>query len=524
MQLEEKKRAMERDKRKLETQMEKQRQNIGKQAFLQVCYKLDIGRGLINLIIIIIKVVHQQKKQQQQQQTIEPTKIINENIIVEDIESTTTTPRRTLPINQQISPISTNSSSSSSSNNSSSSSIINNENNKTPTLPAVPLLITTTTSNNNNNNNNRFENLKDNSPRKQWDKTPKHIDINETSSSTAVLDSSASTSVNLSKQFYSRDEVLKVIEAAKLNKNKPTTTTVKTLTKDVDGLDAKLNELQTEISRLQIAKQQQQHPILKVTTIQQQQPKEQQNNEATNAFFISFGDENKELKEKPVLKEKQKQEKIIINNGYKESYKQNGFSNEELILSENSDEMERRKEMIIQRQIKRREQLDLIRGKREDERSKQAEEQRLKDEEFNMKKLIERKRKDAIFKAYLDKKKQMQEEIGGVIGLFLFLSLSVSLINYLIKGKPHQHQQKRLKSSQSTHRLLQPTSQNTSACDEFDYTERSHISKSKSLLRLLVRSSTTPPPSPTIRPFSQIRSHFDVCVCFIYNKKNQFSF
>jgi hypothetical protein len=38
MQLEEKKRAMERDKRKLETQMEKQRQTIGKQAFLQVCF------------------------------------------------------------------------------------------------------------------------------------------------------------------------------------------------------------------------------------------------------------------------------------------------------------------------------------------------------------------------------------------------------------------------------------------------------------------------------------------------------
>lgn len=36
MQLEEKKRAMERDKRKLELDIEKQRQNIGKQAFLQV--------------------------------------------------------------------------------------------------------------------------------------------------------------------------------------------------------------------------------------------------------------------------------------------------------------------------------------------------------------------------------------------------------------------------------------------------------------------------------------------------------
>ena len=59
--------------------------------------------------------------------------------------------------------------------------------------------------------------------------------------------------------------------------------------------------------------------------------------------------------------------------------------------------------------------------KREEERSRQAEEQRLKDEECNMKKLVDKTRKDAIFKAYLDKKKQMQEEIGGVLGT---LSLS----------------------------------------------------------------------------------------------------
>ena len=188
--------------------------------------------------------------------------------------------------------------------------------------------------------------------------------------------------------------------------------------------------------------------------------------------------------------------------------------------------MERRKEMIIQRQIKRREQLDLIRGKREDERSKQAEEQRLKDEEFNMKKLIERKRKDAIFKAYLDKKKQMQEEIGGVIGLFLFLSLSVSLINYLIKGKPHQHQQKRLKSSQSTHRLLQPTSHNTSACDEFDYTERSHISKSKSLLQLLSLFVLQLLPLPLPQFALSLKSEATSMSVFVLftTKKNQFSF
>jgi hypothetical protein len=36
MQLEEKKRAMERDKRRIESEMEIQRQTIGKQAFLQV--------------------------------------------------------------------------------------------------------------------------------------------------------------------------------------------------------------------------------------------------------------------------------------------------------------------------------------------------------------------------------------------------------------------------------------------------------------------------------------------------------
>lgn len=52
MQLEEKKRAMERDKRKLETQMEKQRQNIGKQAFLQVC--LFINKEKRKLLLLFV--------------------------------------------------------------------------------------------------------------------------------------------------------------------------------------------------------------------------------------------------------------------------------------------------------------------------------------------------------------------------------------------------------------------------------------------------------------------------------------
>ena len=265
------------------------------------------------------------------------------------------------------------------------------------------------------------------------------------------------------------------------------------MTKDVDGLDAKLNELQTEISRLQVSHNSNKiQPILKVTTVQ---PVKNNNNESSltlitsspaagngesaspsNAFFISFGDSP--VKEKPVLSERKVNlnlsQRTIINNKdgfFKESYKQNGFSNEELLVEENSDEMERRKEMIIQRQIKRREQLELIRMKREEERARQADEQRMKDEEFNTKKQIEKTRKDAIFKAYLDKKKQMQDEIGGVI------------------GKPQQ--QKRLKSSQSIHRLHQATNgHNTSDINEFDYsntTERSHMSKSKPSIYLFFR-------------------------------------
>ena len=85
-----------------------------------------------------------------------------------------------------------------------------------------------------------------------------------------------------------------------------------------------------------------------------------------------------------------------------------------------------------------------------------------------MKKQLEKTRKDAIFKAYIEKKKQMQDEIGGVI------------------GKPQQHRsrpppQERMKSQQ---RLLQTTNNhNTSDLtnDYTEYTERSnaHMSKSK---------------------------------------------
>lgn len=71
---------------------------------------------------------------------------------------------------------------------------------------------------------------------------------------------------------------------------------------------------------------------------------------------------------------------------------------------------QRKKELILAKQLERRQQQELIRLKREEERARKAEELRLKEEEIQNKKLIEKVRKETIFQAYIDKKKQVQEE------------------------------------------------------------------------------------------------------------------
>ena len=75
-----------------------------------------------------------------------------------------------------------------------------------------------------------------------------------------------------------------------------------------------------------------------------------------------------------------------------------------------NDLKQRKKELIMQKQLERRQQQELIRQQREEERARKAEELRLKEEELAYKKQLEKTRKETIFQAYIDKKKQLQDE------------------------------------------------------------------------------------------------------------------
>ena len=75
-----------------------------------------------------------------------------------------------------------------------------------------------------------------------------------------------------------------------------------------------------------------------------------------------------------------------------------------------SADIQRKKEIIMAKQLERRQQLELIRIKREEEKARKAEELRCKEEELANKKQLEKTRKETIYQAYIDKKKQLEEE------------------------------------------------------------------------------------------------------------------
>ena len=79
-----------------------------------------------------------------------------------------------------------------------------------------------------------------------------------------------------------------------------------------------------------------------------------------------------------------------------------------------SDEIkQRKKELIIAKQIERRHKLELVRQQREEERARKADELRERDEEAANKKLVDKRRKEIIYQAYMDKKRQDECQLGG---------------------------------------------------------------------------------------------------------------
>lgn len=176
---------------------------------------------------------------------------------------------------------------------------------------------------------------------------------------------------------------------------------------------------------------------------------------------------------------------------------------------------QRKKEIILAKQLERRQQQEAIRIKREEERARKAEELRQKEEEAAMKKLLEKTRKETIFQAYIDKKKQLHDE---------------SPTNYfghpnssLLSAKSKFHSTQRLKSSNTTSKQQQAASNfafdlKQNLIDQFDQasiisdrsTSTTQQMKSKSLLvffwlstcnsyilTLLCLCFTNPNPNPT---------------------------
>lgn len=474
MQLEEKKRALRRDESKKESEIEKNRLSIGKQAFLQiVSKKFDSSQQQLNNTTL----------------NNSTTKSTQEMKVVEEISINST---------HQL--------------------------NETSALLLSP-----------NNSKSTEIIFRDHSPRKQWDKNPSTItetlipmaslELNKSIKSDHSSNSASQSLLDLTKPYYSREEMLKALES-KANESPIKKLDTPSLNSDIDGLNSRINEIQKEISRLSFVQTDVKKstsnqikvtsiPPMSTATVSQENslntPKQRtslsfntefnhfdsmptnthDNNslDDNEAFFISFGT-GAAKRQKPVLSDKksivnvksieptqyhhngklnrtqnQSDESLLaaINETNSPSIKSSGNLNKKLIekMDNHDDELQRKKEEFIRKQMERRQQAEEIRLRREEERMRLAEEQRKREEEVSFKKQVEKKRKEAIFQAYQEKKKQLQEESGGILGKPRSTTTTT------------QATMRTIKSSPSTQRL-----QNNEL--NFDLnTERSNLSKSK---------------------------------------------
>jgi hypothetical protein len=322
MQLKEKKNTMERDKRKLEVEQEKQRQTIGKQVFLQVLQnkqqqqlpqnKTDLSLNKINTESSNdIKSSQKESARRQWDKSQKATLIDMENggndpkfTITASTNSLLTTVTNN-QINDAVS-----GGSSSSSNTSSSLSTPSSSASQSPPI-----------SSSNVNNANI---------------------VGESEPSSAVMNKKVNTnliesmSVDLSKAYYSRDEVIRAIESLKdkyvrgnySNNNVNTNGTknisnnnsneTNNMVKEIEALNMKLSELQNEINRLTLVQKQpeqisnkssailsfnladQRKSLQKSSDNSDKRHQEQQQQEI-GAFFISIGDGAAKREKPPTL-------------------------------------------------------------------------------------------------------------------------------------------------------------------------------------------------------------------------------
>lgn len=225
MQLKEKKSMMERDKRKLEAELDRQRQTIGKQVFLQVV---------------------QQKTQ------LESSDQQNEAKQAGSIKDST--PRRQWDKSQHKNLI---------------NEIESDSTNKNVELPGS----------NNNNNGIASSTSSMSTPSSSASQSPpiSNNQANKQGSHNTQID--MAMSVDLSKAYYSRDEVIRAIESLKSKytkeaMNNATNITVNrahqnatnnvnssVMVKEIEALNGKLADLQNEINRLTLLQQKQSSPV-----------------------------------------------------------------------------------------------------------------------------------------------------------------------------------------------------------------------------------------------------------------------
>jgi hypothetical protein len=182
--------------------------------------------------------------------------------------------------------------------------------------------------------------------------------------------------------------------------------------------------------------------------------------------------------------------------------------------SDSAELKQRKKEMIMAKQMERRQQQELIRQKREEERARKAEELRVKEEEAANKKMLEKTRKETIFQAYIEKKKQSETECQT--GYHFGPPSASNLLN-----AKKFHSTYRLKSSNSNNNF---TKQNQ--YDQFD--QASVISDRSSNLQYginqqhqHINANNSMPPQPMIKSKSFLLFYLirlDVLfLCFYYH-------
>jgi len=456
MQLKEKKSSMERDKRKLESELERQRLTIGKQAFLKVVGKKS-------------EAVSPEMRQKISAMTIPKFQALEAGAKPPKIDLTP----------QPEAPKAT----------------------STDSTPSRPF----------ESSSPRLSDV----PRRQWDKSNKgFIDLeNEPHTRQKTVHESAKPlDTSISKTNYSRDEMMKKIEVLKsttialaskaattANRSTDSDTACKDIDTELSKANNKLFELQNEIARLNLLQQQQVHQTGQSFTVNKvdedlnfavqdeqqasissnaviEEPTEAENDtEKDGAFFISFGNGSAKREKPPALTPKknlfvktspQEAEPSItsvssnsllmtaISDGKKTITKSHNVP-EQVDIDDGDDDdssdgdmKQRRKEMILQKQLERRQQQEVIRQQREEERVRKAEEIRMREEEAAFKKNLERTRKETIFQAYIDKKKQLQDESqtgyhfgGSKIAQSNLANAKKYHSTYRLKQAPMQHQQ-----------------------------------------------------------------------------------